>query len=421
MNLFSNVKEDTKEEIPIVSVVEKINDHFNIPIFYNKDKAELKKNIAADLELVHSVDPSNTPIYSFYFNTENSLSKKITEQVVTYYTTDTAFLKENRKLLEKYTPLQNKDTSSYNDMLNIWNEIKLDGGFREKYYYVDWEILEFLNRSELFLQMISMYNLFSPIFSLMMPILILIIPFFIIRMRGLQLTISEYFDVLKIVAQTNSIGKLFTTNFNEINVQEKMYIFISAGFYLFSIYQNIMVCLKFNSNMRKIHKYFTNIKSYIDITLQKMENYLLFSKDLASQHEFNEIVIEKQMILKNIKDKLSGISEYSIYNFSKFKEIGNIFKYFYELHTDVTYNDAIMYSFGFNGYIDCIEGLQQNIQERKISFADFITKDKKDKKDKKKYTIFKNNYYACLSKEGIKPVKNTIKLKKNIIITGPNA
>jgi hypothetical protein len=421
MNLFSNVKEDTKEEIPIVSVVEKINDHFNIPIFYNKDKAELKKNIAADLELVHSVDPSNTPIYSFYFNTENSLSKKITEQVVTYYTTDTAFLKENRKLLEKYTPLQNKDTNSYNDMLNIWNEIKLDGGFREKYYYVDWEILEFLNRSELFLQMISMYNLFSPIFSLMMPILILIIPFFIIRMRGLQLTISEYFDVLKIVAQTNSIGKLFTTNFNEINVQEKMYIFISAGFYLFSIYQNIMVCLKFNSNMRKIHKYFTNIKSYIDITLQKMENYLLFSKDLASQHEFNEIVIEKQMILKNIKDKLSGISEYSIYNFSKFKEIGNIFKYFYELHTDVTYNDAIMYSFGFNGYIDCIEGLQQNIQERKISFADFITKDKKDKKDKKKYTIFKNNYYACLSKEGIKPVKNTIKLKKNIIITGPNA
>jgi len=423
MNLFSNVKEDIKEDKPIVSVVDKINDHFNIPIFYNKDKVELKENISIDLELVQPIDPSGIPIYSFYFNNENELSKKVVKQVVKYYTTDTDFLKDNQVLLKKYVPLQNKDinsSSNYKNILNIWNEIKLDQGFREKYYYVDWEILEFLNRSEIFLQFISIYNLFSPIFSLLMPIFILIIPFFIIRMRGLTLTISEYFDVLKIVAQTNSIGKLFTTNFNEINAQEKIYILISAGFYLFSIYQNIMVCVRFNNNMKKIHEYFNNIESYLGNTIKNMENYLLFSNDLNSHDDYNKIIIEKRIVLKNIKDKLSSISEYSIYNFSKFKEIGNIFKYFYELHTDITYNDAIMYSFGFNGYIDCIEGLQQNIKERKISFANFITKDK-NKKNKKKYNIFKNNYYACLSKKESKPVKNTIKLKKNIIITGPNA
>jgi DNA mismatch repair ATPase MutS len=427
MNLFCNVKE-TKQDKPIVSVIDKINDHFNIPIFHNKDKVELKENIATDLELVQPIDPSGTPIYSFYFNNENELSEKVTNQFVKYYTTDTDFLKDNQVLLKKYVPLQNKDvhfSSNYKNILNIWNEIKLDQGFREKYYYVDWEILEFLNKSEIFLQFISIYNLFSPIFSLLMPIFILIIPFFIIRMRGLNLTISEYFDVLKVVAQTNSIGKLFTTNFNEINTQEKIYILISAGFYLFSIYQNIMVCLRFNNNMKKIHEYFNYIESYLDNTIKNMENYLLISNDLNSHHDFNKIIIEKRTVLKNIKDKLSSISEYSIYNFSKFKEIGNIFKYFYELHTDLTYDDAIMYSFGFNGYIDCIEGLQQNIKEGKISFANFITKDKKDKKDKKNKernkNIFKNNYYACLSKKGFKPIKNNIKLKKNIIITGPNA
>ena len=426
MNLFSNVKEEIKEEKPIISVIDKINDHFNIPIFYNKDKVDLKENIAIDLELVQPIDPSGIPIYSFYFNNEEDVPKKVTKQVVKYYTTDTTFLEDNQKLLKKYVPLQNKDTNIYKNILKIWNDIKFDEGFREKYYYVDWEILEFLNRSEIFLQFISIYNLFSPIFSLMMPIFILIIPFFIIRMRGLSLTISEYFDVLKIVAQTNSIGKLFTTNFNEIHTQEKIYILISAGFYLFSIYQNLMVCIRFNNNMKKIHEYFSNIESYLDNTIKNMENYLLFSNDLESHNKFNEIVIQKRMILKNIKDKLSSISEYSMYNFSKFKEIGNIFKYFYELHTDDTYNDAIIYSLGFNGYLDCLEGLQQNIKERKISFADFIIKDKKDKKDKKgkkdkKENIFKNNYYACLSKEGSKPIKNTIKLKKNIIITGPNA
>jgi energy-coupling factor transporter ATP-binding protein EcfA2 len=424
MNIFSNSKEEIIKEKPLTSVIDKVVDHFNIPIFYNKDKVELKENIATDLELVQTIDPSGTPIYYFYFNNENELSEKVTNKIVQYYTTDTNFLEDNQKLLKKYVPLKNKDMN-YKNILKIWNEIKLDEGFREKFYYVDWEILEFLNKSEIFLQFISIYNLFSPILSLMMPIFILIIPFFIIRMRGLTLSVSEYFDVLKIVAQTNSIGKLFTTNFNEINTQEKIYILISAAFYLFSIYQNLMVCFRFNNNMKKIHDYFYNISNYLDNTLQNMENYLLFSNDLDSHHEFNEIVIQKRMILKDIKDKLCSISEYSMYNFGKFKEIGNIFKYFYELHTDVTYNDAIMYSFGFNGYIDCIEGLQQNIKERKISFAKF-KKEKnvngKNVKGKdKKVNIFKNNYYACLNKEGCKPVKNTIKLKKNIIITGPNA
>ena len=287
----------------------------------------------------------------------------------------------------------------------------MDTGFREKYYYVDWEILEFLNKSEIFLQFISIYNLFSPIFSLIMPIFILIIPFFIIRMRGLNLTINEYTEVLKVVAQSNAIGKIFTTNFSEITAQEKIYIFISAGFYLFSIYQNIMVCVKFNSNMQKIHQHFANISKYLEKTILSMENFLSFSKDLESHSTFNENIRNKLEILKNIKNKLSSISEYNLFNTYKFKEIGNIFKYFYELHTDISYNEAILYSLGFNGYIDCIEGLKQNIVERKINFAKF------SKAGSKKNT-FKNSYYACLSKDG---KKNTIKLKKSLIITGPNA
>ena len=95
------------------------------------------------------------------------------------------------------------------------------------------------------------------------------------------------------------------------------------------------------------------------------------------------------------------------------------------MHTDVEYEEAIMYSIGFNGYIDCIEGLQNNIKERKINFATFInSKDKgknnsKDKKKLNKNGVFKKSYYACL-KDG-KPIKNNIKFKKNMIITGPNA
>jgi ABC-type multidrug transport system fused ATPase/permease subunit len=396
------------------SIIYKINEHFKMPIYYNDEKMELKTNIAKDLELISTIDSSCNPIYSFCFNNDNDVSKMLTTQIAKYYTTDINFLKDNQKLIKGYVKPETRYTKlspNYKNIVDIWNELKIESGFREKYYYVDWEMIEFLNKSEIFLQFISIYNLFSPIFSLMVPIIILIIPFFILKMKGLPLTVSEYVDVLKTVAQTNAIGKLFTVNFAEISAQEKIYIFVSAAFYLFSIYQNVMVCVRFNNNMKTIHSHFKEIKLYLDNTLNSMNNYLDFSKDLKSHNSFNNSLKEKISVLENINNKIKSISEYSLYNITKFKEIGRILKYFYELHTDSTYEEAMLYSLGFNGYIDCIEGLQNNIEERKINYATFISENKK--------SIFEKSYYACLKDN--KPVKNTIKFKKNMIITGPNA
>ena len=102
-------------------------------------------------------------------------------------------------------------------------------------------------------------------------------------MKGLQITINEYIEILKIVAGQNAIGKLFVVNFNEIHAQEKIYILISAAFYLFSIYQNFMVCVRFNNNMKVIHNHFNEIKIYLEHTLSSMENYLKYSEKLNIQ------------------------------------------------------------------------------------------------------------------------------------------
>ena len=391
-----------------------INEIFKMPIYYNNKKKEVNKNIITDLELVSCIDQSCNPIYSYCFNNDNDFSKKLIDQTTKYYTTDVEFIKDNQKLLHEYKKLDNKYTdsvSNYKNIVEIWNEIKIESGFKEKYYFVDWDMLEFLNKSEIFLQFMSIYNLFSPILSLLMPIFILIIPFIIIKAKGLSINFNEYISVLQIVAKQNAIGKLFTVNFNEINSHEKIYILISAVFYLFSIYQNIMVCIRFHNNMTTIHKHFNEIKIFLNKTIDSMDNYLKYSKQLESHQKFNEVLIDKQTIIKNLYKKLSCISNYSIYDVNKLKEIGYILKYFYELHTEKEYEDVFMYSFGFNGYIDCIEGLQQNIKERKINFANFIEENKK--------IVFNNSYYACLKDKN--PIKNTIKFKKNMIITGPNA
>lgn len=230
-------------------------------------------------------------------------------------------------------------------------------------------------------------------------------------MKGLQITINEYIDVLKIVANQNAIGKLFVVNFNEITSQEKFYIFISAAFYLFSIYQNFMVCVRFNNNMKTIHNHFNEIRIYIDHTINSMENYLEYSNNLQTHKDFNSIVREKLSIFKTIQQKIQYITDYNMFNFSKIKEIGYVFKCFYELHTDKDYDDAIMYSLGFNGYMDCLKGLQKNILERKINYTLFI--------DEQKKMVLENSYYATLKNSN--SIKNTIKFKKNMIITGPNA
>jgi hypothetical protein len=396
------------------SKISEINDYFKLPIYYNENKVEINKNIINDLELVKTIDPSCNSIYTYCFDNDNDVSKKLNEQLSKYYTNDVKFLTDNQILLKEYNPYGVKYTdysNNYKNIIDIWNELKIDIGFKERYYFIEWEMFEFLNRSEWFLQFMSIYNLLSPIISLLIPIIILIIPFFIIKMKGLQITINEYIDVLKIVANQNAIGKLFVVNFNEINIQEKFYIFISAAFYIFSIYQNFMVCVRFNNNMKVIHNHFNEIRIYLYHTIISMENYLEYSSQLKTHEQFNSIVREKLNTLKNIQERIKTITDYNMFNFSKIKEIGYVFKCFYELHTDKIYDEAIMYSLGFNGYMDCLKGLQKNILERKMNYSLFI--------DDSKKTIFENSYYANLKNQN--PIKNTIKLKKNMIITGPNA
>lgn len=396
------------------SKINDINDYFKIPIYYNEKKVELNKNIIKDLELIETIDTSCNSIYNHCFDNDNDVSEKLNQQICRFYTTDTNFLKDNQELLKEYKSLGVKYTDyskNYKNIVDIWNELKIDNGFKERYYFVEWDVLEFLNRSEWFLQFMSIYNLLSPVISLLIPIIILIIPFFIIKMKGLNITIYEYIEVLKIVAGQNAIGKLFVVNFNDINSQEKFYIFISAAFYLFSIYQNFMVCVRFNNNMKTMHNHFNEVRIYIEHTINSMENFLTYSSKLSSHNDFNKIISEKLLVLKNIQNKIRYISDYNMFNFSKIKEIGYVFKCFYELHTDKIYDDAIMYSLGFNGYMDCIQGLQNNISEKKMNYSLFI--------DESKKTIFENSYYACLKNSN--PIKNTVKLKKNMIITGPNA
>jgi len=386
----------------------KIEDHFKLPIHYVNSKALLKDNVIADLELVDTIDPSGVPLYQSTFSPTSEPGKTILKQIPNYYTSDVAFLKDTQTFLKTYHTDTTKSQADLAGVLELWNEMKNDTGFKEKYHYVDWSYWEYLNKSETFLQIMSMYSLASPFLSMLVPLIILVVPFFVIKAKGLDISMSEYTDVLKVIASNHAIGKL-CTNFNSVPIDQKMYLLLSAGFYVFSIYQNFLTCARFYKNMKHIHSSLCSVRNYITHTTDAMNELLEYTRPLQSYALFNDSIQQNIRVLNEYKTKLENIQGDQL-TYRNIQQIGQLLKYFYEMHESEEYNAAFSYSFGFHGFIENMNGLITNIKDKKIAFATY---------QKKKKTIFKKAYYATLIHG--KPIKNDIKMDKNLIITGPNA
>ncbi len=436
-----------------------VNDVFKLPIFYNSETKILNDFIINDLELLKTieldvdvdvdVEKEDKPIYNYVFNPTSSLAKKVLEVLPTFYTTDTQFLNETQMLTESLSFHNDNDNDNDNDkekekeITNLeieetivaWKEIKSDTGFCNKYLYIDWDFGKFLNNNSSFLQVMSLYNVGSPILSLCMPIMVLIIPFFVIKTQGHEINVKEYTDNLLKLISEHALIKIFTS-FHEVDLQQKIWLLVSAAFYLFSIYQNILVCIRFYSNINKIHDYLFKMNKYIKHSILSMEYYLTKSKKLVTYCAFNETITSNLVILKQIHDNINIISPLSLSSitesFLKISEIGHIMHTFYQFYDNKEYTDTILYSFGFNGYIHLLTGLKKNIDSYRMNKATFsktkniiLKKNNKDKKGlKEKHGFvkptFKKMYYPKFI-DYKDAVANDCTFDKNIIITGPNA
>lgn len=399
--------------------LEKINEIFKIPICYNTKVKKLNDNVVNDLELYKSINEEEKPIYNNIFRPENRLSQHMIPQFSRFYTTDVDYLKNSQQLIKSlnmndiYT-IQNKHSSDnfeLNNIVNLWEEIKGETGFREKYLYIDWTFAKELNNNPSFLQLMSIYNITSPLLSLCLPIFILIIPFFIIKMKGADLNIKEYIDILKTLISNHALFKVFT-KFHEVDNGQKIYLMVSAAFYLFSIYQNILVCVRFYSNMQKIHNYIFKFKKYVAYSLEIMEYHSLKTQQLTKYDDFNNALNMNKNVLIELYDKLNKISPFK-FSLSKINEIGHIMYMFYQLYDNEIYNNALLYSFGFNGYFSILCEINSNVENNKMTKTKFTNKDKPEFK-KMYYPKFINDNKSVI-------VKNNCNLNKNIIITGPNA
>jgi DNA mismatch repair ATPase MutS len=122
---------------------------------------------------------------------------------------------------------------------------------------------------------------------------------------------------------------------------------------------------------------------------------------------------------------------------NKIMQLGGVLETFYQLHCDEELHHSFLYSFGFHGYLDNVQGLQANLRAGKMHYATLqLEKGKekekekgkekekekgkekeKEKRNKKENTEFKGLYSPIM----MDPVYNDVSLAKNLVITGPNA
>lgn len=378
---------------------------FELPIAHLEKKSELEAHTINDLELLPA-DP-NESLYKYVFKPETVFGEKTIHLWSKYYTSDSSFLKDSQKLLKNKLKKSELTGEQQTQVHVVWQEIQAETGFAEKYSYIEWGKLQFLNHNAKFLQCLSMYNMAAPLFSLMMPIFFLILPLLIIKLRGMPISIEKYIELLKFVFKKHQLGQIF--DLSQASLEKIIYVVASVIFYLIQIYQNIMSCRKFCMNMTKIHEQIFIMRDYLSSTIKNMDNLKTQCADLKTYEPFLEKMAYHRTICDYVLNDFNQVTP-NKFRIKKLWQIGHTMKCFYQLYKNAEFHETLEYTFGLNGYLDNMNGLRKNIALKTVSACKFKMN---------KVTTFKDAYFPSLVNE--KPVKNSYKIDKHLIITGPNA
>lgn len=410
--------ETPKEQFPIFHSV------FKLPITYLDETKihSLAPSVASDLELVVSQSESN-PMYHILFQPKHQFAKELVPYWSQQYTSDIGYLEDTKQVIQtmsKYKESINIDDEKENftpnteKVVEIWKSVKEDEGFMDRYSYIDWNMLRYLNSSASFLQIFSMAQIFSPIFSLVLPFLFFLVPFFLLKIKGDNITIKAYMHMLMTITKGHFIGSILSQFRGPMSLEKIMYMLFFGAFYGFQIYQNIRSCLRFHLTITRVNDHLFELQKYVDCSLKKME---CFSQMHCAKHSYSSFCQTTQThckVLRELLDELSAIEPFS-YSYKKATTIGYMMKCYYRVYSVEEYGDALKYSMGFEGYIDNLMGVWENLNAGNIAYADYLGTNK----SKKHFTKFVEQYYPAHLESGA--ISNTCSLDKNMIISAPNA
>jgi hypothetical protein len=366
---------------------------FKLPIEYNHHH-ELNPNLIQELELVSTVDSSNTPIYHKLFSPNNN-SKQIISQMVKYYTTNINFLKETQLFHKQFT----RKIHNYDDFITHWTTLQNNKEFNLTYQYIEHNRFTYLNESSKFMMLISLYFITSPILFILTPIILILIPFALILSQGQLLSWNTYKTKFLEITKHHSLINL-CTSYATATPKERIYLITSASIFLIQTYCNGYAIYKFYTNIQNIHTIMESLQQHIHETIGHMNFIESTYSNLTTYSSFINTMKQHQSILIKYSNQLTFLKKIS-FSWNEIIHLGTLRSTFYELYSNQELKTSIEYSIQFNHFLSNIEHLH-TLQLNHCTFS--------------KKTKFLKAYYPTHN-----PITNSYSLDKNIIITGPNA
>ena len=180
---------------------------FKLPISYlDKSKLHsLSDVVSSDLELIPSTNSSlpDKSMYSYLFKPSHPFSQLLIPNWEKQYTSDIDFLENTKTIINRFNKV--REHCNYkldcHRIFDIWDTVKQDKTFLERYSYIDWDVIREFNHSSSFLQFMSVVNISSPLISLIIPFIFLLFPFILLKIQGIPISFTSYIEMLRGITQ----------------------------------------------------------------------------------------------------------------------------------------------------------------------------------------------------------------------------
>lgn len=349
---FDSLNDDSvsqDKESPVSN--KKLHEGFHLPITYLEEskKHNLSDIVCSDMELKDSASESDS-MYEILFKPSHEFAKAIIPDWSKQITTDVVYLEETQQVLsEMPTYMESiglkEESFVPSTIVTIWNDIKEDESFMDRYSFMDWEMLKHLNHSSSFLQIMSMVQLFSPVMSLLLPFLFLLVPFFLLKLKGIDISISSYIELLHGITKNHFIGMILTQVRGNFSLEKIVYLVLIIAFYGFNIYQNIRSCIRYYNTITHINKQLLELKKYLQKSVKKMEGFTTMHHEKKSYSNFCIVTQNHSDILQKLLNELTNVEPFSM-NVSSTTSFGYWMKCYYRIHSIEEYGKSLQYSFG---------------------------------------------------------------------------
>jgi energy-coupling factor transporter ATP-binding protein EcfA2 len=419
----------------------KIDENFVLEIYdnlierkkYIKDESIVDVNdyVFNDVEFLHDhyLDDSKG-IFQKLDKCNTKMGSLILKNIFLKPIHDVSILKKRQIIFQKISKIKNRIDPILkevkileHDLLWFWNDSNLKHiDLMNDLIYFNYDIIPFfnmnevLNNSERALLITNIYKIaVAPLLTILTPLISLLLPliflFYMQRKANLNISMGAIFkQYIKTLFGSDSMSFIFKNPSKAMLAS-----LVTKGIYLFMYFQNIYYSFQSSSNTHKviniIHEKLNKINKYIKLTGQ--------IKEQCESVGINNI--ESYINYNRVGDDLSIYDEY--FNFPVFntdpKLLSNKGKILTVFKKFKKNKDNLVNIFHYSGAIDAILSVESIIANSSPENPYSITKFSDSKKP---ILDFKNIWHPYLNKDTIdNAVKNSIHIKNNILITGPNA